>query len=59
MENNNLQNQIFTDSQIQNFVGFYSAIKRVHLRLIGEGYIIKNGEVLPPKIVEEIENKEL
>lgn len=59
MENNNLQNQIFTDSQIQNFVGFSNAIKKVHLRLIGEGYIIKNGEVFSPKIVEEIENKEL
>jgi len=55
MENNNLQNQIFTDSQIQNFVGFYSAIKRVHLRLIGEGYIIKDGQISPPKI----EHKEL
>lgn len=59
MENNNLQNQIFTDSQIQNFVGFSNAIKRVHLRLIGEGYIIKNGEIFPPKIVEKIEHKEL
>lgn len=59
MENNKLQNQIFSNEQIQNFVGFYAAIKRVHLRLISEGYIIKNGEVFPPKKMEEIENIEL
>ena len=50
METNNQQNQIFTDSQIQNFVGFYAAIKRVHSRLISEGYTIKDGQIFPPKI---------
>ena len=55
MENNNLQNQIFSNGQIQNFVGFYAAIKKVHSRLISEGYTIKDGQIFPPKI----ENKEL
>jgi len=55
METNNQQNQIFTNGQIQNFVGFYSAIKRVHSRLISEGYTIKDGQIFPPKI----EHKEL
>lgn len=55
MEIYNQQNQIFTNSQIQNFAGFYAAIKRVHSRLISEGYTIRDGQILPPKI----ENKEL
>lgn len=41
---------IFTDKQIQNFVGFFNAIKRVHVRLIREGYIIKNGRIIKPPI---------
>lgn len=50
MELKNQQNQIFTEEQIQNFAGFFNSIKKVHTRLIREGYIIKNGEVVKPSI---------
>jgi hypothetical protein len=40
---------IFTDEQLDNFAGFYSALKRVHTRLIQEGYTIENGKITPPK----------
>lgn len=47
-ETKNQLNQIFAENEIQNFVGFYNALKRVHNRLIKEGYSIQNGEILPP-----------
>lgn len=48
MENINQQNQIFTDNQIENFVGLYNALKKVHIRLVREGYTIKDGKIIPP-----------
>lgn len=47
-----LNNQNFTEEQIKNFAGFYNSLKTVHNRLVNEGYIIKNGELIPPKIKE-------
>jgi hypothetical protein len=49
-------NQNFTGEQIKNFAGFYNSLKTVHNRLVSEGYIIKNGELIPPnknKIYEQ------
>jgi hypothetical protein len=42
------QNQIFTKEQILNFAGFYNALKKVHNRLVSEGYICRNGELISP-----------
>lgn len=44
------QNQIFTEAEIQNFAGFFNAIKKVHTRLIREGYTIKDGKIIKPPI---------
>lgn len=48
MENQNQQNQIFTDEQIQDFADFFNAVRKVHYRLISEGYSIKDGQVTKP-----------
>jgi len=39
---------IFTEKEIENFAGFYNALKKVHIRLIKEGYKIKDGKITPP-----------
>lgn len=46
------QNQIFTDEQIKNFADFSNSIKTVHNRLTREGYVIKDGQIIPPKKLE-------
>lgn len=40
---------IFTEKEIENFTGFFNALKQVHVRLIKEGYKIENGKIFPPK----------
>ncbi|MDP2709413.1 MAG: hypothetical protein Q8O93_05245 [bacterium] len=49
MSENNQQKLIFTSEQINNFAGFYNALKTVHNRLIAEGYTIEHGQIIPPK----------
>jgi hypothetical protein len=49
MPENNQQNSIFSPEQINNFAGFYNALVKVHNRLIKEGYIIKDGQIIPPQ----------
>jgi hypothetical protein len=42
------KDDIFTDKEIENFAGFFNALKKVHVRLIKEGYKIKDGKIIPP-----------
>lgn len=44
----NQHNQIFTEEEIKGFAGYYNALKKIHIRLIQEGYIIENGKIFPP-----------
>lgn len=39
---------IFTDKEIENFAGIFNALKQVRIRLIKEGYEIKDGKIIPP-----------
>jgi len=39
---------IFTGKEIEDFAGFFNALKKVHIRLIKEGYKIKDGKITPP-----------
>ena len=41
-------NKIFTSSETENIVSFYATLKRIHERLISQGYIIENGKIIPP-----------
>lgn len=43
------ETQKFTDREIGQIVTFAKTIERIHRRLKLEGYIIKNGEIIPPK----------
>ena len=49
MEQKKDQQNIFTEEQISNFAGLYNALKKVHIRLISEGYIIEKDKIIPPK----------
>jgi hypothetical protein len=43
------ENERFTDEQIEQFAGFAYKLKRIHERLMAEGYTIRNGQITPPK----------
>lgn len=53
MSQDNQEQYIFNDSQIANLGGFLDALKQVHVRLINEGYQIKDDKITPPKIKEK------
>ncbi len=42
------KNTIFSDQGIQNITALSSTLKRIHIRLISEGYIIKDGKIYRP-----------
>ena len=44
----------FSEQQITNFVSFGYALKKIHNRLIGEGYIIKNNKIIPPTKIDRM-----
>ena len=41
--------QHFSDEEIKNFTGLGKALKKVHCRLIREGYTINDKGIFPPK----------
>ena len=48
-EERNNPTRIFTEAEMDNILGFYHALKKVHIRLINEGYQISDGKIIPPK----------
>jgi len=40
MHKDDFQKQIFREKQINNFASLYDTLKRIHSRLIQEGYIV-------------------
>lgn len=40
--------RIFTEKQIENFVGFFNTLQQIHNRLMREGYVFKGGKLIPP-----------
>lgn len=40
---------IFTEEAINNFAGLYVTLKKIHDRLIREGYTIGDGKITPPE----------
>lgn len=47
----------FNDTQVNNLVAYISTLKRIHQRLLQEGYIIKNGIFIKP-IKKDIQKME-
>lgn len=43
------EKQLFTDEEIGRFVTLAKTLERIHRRLEFDGYVIKNGEIIPPK----------
>ncbi len=41
----------FGDEAVKNFVEYSHVLKRIHIRLINEGYIIKDGKIYKPNTV--------
>ncbi|MCX6718007.1 MAG: hypothetical protein NTY81_00185 [Candidatus Staskawiczbacteria bacterium] len=41
---------IFTEEGIKNISRFQDTLKRIHIRLISEGYVIKDGKIEKPKV---------
>jgi len=41
--------EIFTEEGIKNICRFQDTLKRIHIRLINEGYTIKDGKIEKPK----------
>jgi len=44
------QTNIFTDEGIKNISRFQDTLKRIHIRLVSEGYVIKDGKIEKPKV---------
>ena len=40
----------FNDEAVKSIAAFQNVLKRIHIRLISEGYVIKNGLITKPKI---------
>jgi len=53
MYNNDQKNYKFSDEQINNFAGLGNTLKKIHLRLTKEGYIINKSE---PNIISRAFN---
>ena len=49
-ENTTSEKRIFTDEGIKNISRFQDTLKRIHIRLISEGYVIKDGKIEKPKV---------
>jgi len=48
--NETSQTNIFTEEGIKNISHFQDTLKRIHIRLISEGYTIKDGKIEKPKV---------
>ncbi len=49
MNDSLVKNSIFNQNEIDNFVAFSSTLKRIHNRLISEGYVIEQGKIYKPE----------
>lgn len=47
----------FNKEEIQNFSAFSNTLKRIHIRLVSEGYTIKDGLILKPEADKPIDEK--
>ena len=50
-------NAILTPKEIEVFTGFASTLKKIHIRLIMEGYTITEDGIVPPKDKDSIASK--
>lgn len=48
MKKNSKDNSIFTNKQLEELCAFGVILKKIHDRLIAEGFSLKNGEIVQP-----------
>jgi hypothetical protein len=49
------KNNKFSDEAIRNIAGLFDTLKKIHIRLMNEGWGYKDGKLIPPK--NNFENK--
>lgn len=49
MDANSEKARIFSDQGIINIVAFSETLKKIHIRLIRDGYVVKYGKVYKPQ----------
>jgi hypothetical protein len=49
MEPKTEKSRIFSDQAIKNIAAFSEVLKKIHIRLISEGYVIEDGKVYKPE----------
>lgn len=49
---------IFTQEGIRHISGFSNTLKRIHIRLISEGYVIKDGLIIKPASSLQLNDKD-
>ena len=52
MRNKDSKSSQFTDGAIDNFVDLFDILKQIHIRLLQEGYQIKEDRIIPPDLEE-------
>jgi len=53
-----LQKDIFTKEDIKNIGAFFDILKRIHVRLATEGYVISDGLISKPTVELPNNNKD-
>ena len=48
MDSNNQKNYLFTEEQIIEFSSFSDTLRKIHNRLMSEGYTLKDGQLIAP-----------
>ena len=52
MESSEIKRDNFSDKEIIAIVALEDVLRRIHDRLIKEGYTIKEGQFIEPKVIE-------
>jgi len=50
LERTNTASNVFTEQDVRHFSEFSHTLKRIHIRLLSEGYTIRNGLILKPTL---------
>lgn len=45
--------RVFSDEQHESFAGLGATLAKIHRRLVAEGYMIRNGMIIPPKKISD------
>jgi hypothetical protein len=49
--------RIFNEEEMRNIAAYFNTLKRIHIRLLIEGYRIVDGEIVRPRQNDETESQ--